>query len=175
MTARAKIDAIKKQLSELVALSDADIQQLVDGGADAGALLAAEAEKENQRRALQFQLNSLEKKAAESDRVAARKELDAVLMQQEAAKAQAQDAVNRVYLAAETVAAAIADFQVAAGDYAELAGDAHSLSRRAGVAPQEQTRLHPELATFERKIIAALSPYRRAKVFDEVSISEANQ
>lgn len=164
------IQDIKQQLAALAPLSDAAIQAQVDAGADASELLAVEAEKETQRRALQFQLNSLEKKQAESEQLQAKKELDALEKQREKAKAQAQAAINRLPEVVELLRKAMAEFQVAAGDYAALSQDAHRASRKAGVSLSEQGRLHPIVQPFEKQMLDAIQPYRRPKFFDEQAV-----
>ena len=166
------IDEIKTQLEQLQPLTDQQIQAKVDAGADAGELLAEEAAKEPQRRALQFQLNTLEKKAAEARRLEAQKALAKLHSQMEKVEGHAAEQVAAAWDAVKALGNALEAFRRESDEHARLSRNAQQQARQAGLHVTDTAGLWLSAHPMEVAIIGVLHPFRRGQPFNTKLIEQ---
>lgn len=172
---RAEIEKLQHEIASLQALTDAEIQAMVDDGQDPAEILNSEAKKAEHLRAVSFKLNTVEKRLNDTLTACAAQELTKVLAKQKKAQQTAQKALNDAVSVLANLAGCFEQFESARADYVAAWNDARVLAQQAGTKIDDTTDLWPMVRSLDDLVDASLQPYRRPKIFTALAIEPQEQ
>lgn len=138
MTLEQQIEQLQQQILVLQPLTDAQIQQRIESGANGAELVEQEHKNALALRVATIELNSLQSKQAKSQQDAAKKDMAKHQEQRQSHIAGASVALGRALKSIDALEQALAEFDAWSDKAASVAHDINSAAKRAGLPDQIQ-------------------------------------